>query len=340
MSLCTVCGSDLHTVAGRRPGPTPCVLGHEAVGVIEAVGDGAVDVFGRLLRIGERVVWGVAASCRACFYCRHNLPQKCETLRKYGHDRVASGSGPHGGYATHCHLHRGSAVVRLPDGLPDVVAAPAACATATVAAAFQAVGLPPLSGGGRGNDFPPAPECAVVFGLGMLGLTACAMASAVGVSAVVGCDVDDARLSLARQFGATHTVALPGGAGLVDLVQSLTDGRGADLAFELSGSPVAAGLSLDVLRTGGSAVWVGAVLPTDTVSVSPEQVIRRCLTLTGIHNYAPPDLATAVAFLQAYQRRFPFAGLVPRTFALDEIDEAFGFAAAEKPVRVGVGPGG
>jgi alcohol dehydrogenase len=174
----------------------------------------------------------------------------------------------------------------------------------------------------------------------MLGLTACAMASAVGVSAVVGCDVDDARLSLARQFGATHTVALPGGAGLVDLVQSLTDGRGADLAFELSGSPVAAGLSLDVLRTGGSAVWVGAVLPTDTVSVSPEQVIRRCLTLTGIHNYAPPDLATAVAFLQAYQRRFPFAGLVPRTFALDEIDEAFGFAAAEKPVRVGVGPGG
>src|SRR6266516_3233087 len=88
VSLCTVCGSDLHTFTGRRKEKTPGVLGHEPVGVVEEVHGDLRTVDGEPVRVGDRVVWGVAVSCGACFFCTHGLPQKCEVLRKYGHEAI------------------------------------------------------------------------------------------------------------------------------------------------------------------------------------------------------------------------------------------------------------
>ena len=359
VSLCTVCGSDLHTFSGKRKEKTPCVLGHEPVGVVEEVSGDLRDVSGEPVRVGDRVVWSVAVSCGACFFCERGLAQKCESLRKYGHEAITPQCGPVGGLSTHCHLLRGTAVVKVPAGLPDAVAAPAGCATATVAAALKnlspqppplrrerepevACGFagatrapassrlapPPFSGegaGGRGSSV-------VVFGLGMLGLTACAWADALGLTAIA-CDVSDTRLSQATRFGARH-LAKPD--ALAELVRSLTHGRGADLALELSGSPDASAAALDVLRVGGTAVWVGAVFPTAPVPVFPEAVIRRCLTVTGVHNYAPQDLADAIQFLEANHFRYPFAELVSKSFSLSDVNDAFQFAEAERPVRVAV----
>jgi putative phosphonate catabolism associated alcohol dehydrogenase len=325
VSLCTVCGSDLHTFSGRRKEKTPCVLGHEPVGVIEEVSGDLRTVDGEPLRIGDRVVWSVAVSCGACFFCERGLPQKCESLRKYGHERITPQCGPVGGLATHCHLLSGTAIVKVPAELPDAVAAPAGCATATVAAVLRATSLTSPS---RGE----VKDTVVVFGLGMLGLTACAWLDALGLTAVA-CDVSDARLAQATRFGARH-LATPN--TLSELVKSLTGGRGADAALELSGSPQASAAALDVLRVGGVAVWAGAVSPTDPVPVFPETVIRRCLTLTGVHNYAPHDLVSAVRFLAANHQRYPFAELVARSFPLDRVNDAFHFAEAERPVRVAV----
>ena len=313
---CTVCGSDLHTFAGRRGGPTPCVLGHEAVGVIEELCGAVADVDGHPLSAGDRVVWSIAVSCGECFFCRVELRQKCAALRKYGHERH-SPDFPFGGLATHNRLPAGTALVKVPHGLPDAVAALAGCATATAVACVEA--------GPVGGD-------TVVFGAGMLGLTACAIAAATS-PAVTACDVSDSRLSLARGFGATHA-AKP--ADVVELAKSLTDGRGADAAIELSGSRAAAALSLDVVRTGGTAVWAGTVSPTDAVPVNPEAVVRRCLRIVGVHNYGPRHLRAAVAFLAANHTRFPFAELVEKSFPLDEAGEAFRFAEAERPLRVAV----
>jgi alcohol dehydrogenase len=325
--LCTVCGSDLHTVSGRRGGPTPCVLGHEAVGVVEETNGELVDVAGEPVRAGDRVVWAVAAACGRCFFCGVGLPQKCETLRKYGHEPVTPGVGPLGGLATHAHLLPGTGVVKVPDGLPDEVAAPAMCATATVMAVREA---------SRPRERPESPAVAgspqtvVVFGLGMLGLTACA---AAGAPHVIACDVDDTRLSLARRFGATHAVKP---ADVIETARAVTAGRGADAALELSGSPAAAALAVDVLRVGGTAVWAGAVLPTPAVAVQPEAVVRRCLTVAGVHNYAPRHLHNAITFLAENHARFPFAELVSRAFELDDVDAAFRYAEGERPVRVAV----
>jgi alcohol dehydrogenase len=330
VSACTVCGSDLHTVAGRRTEKTPSVLGHEAVGVVEEVSGDLRAATGEPVCAGDRVVWAVAVSCGACFFCARGLPQKCDSLRKYGHEAATPECGPVGGLATHCHLLRGTAVVTVPAGLPDAVAAPAGCATATVAAVLRAVGV--LDGPSGGLVPPTRREVVVVFGLGMLGLTACAWLDAVGAT-VVACDVTDTRLARAARFGARH-LARPD--ALTDLVGSLTNGRGADAALELSGSAQAAAEALDVLRVGGAAVWAGTVAPTGPIPVNPETVVRRCLTLSGVHNYRPTDLTAAVAFLAANHAHYPFAELVARRFPLAEVNEAFRFAEAERPVRVAV----
>jgi alcohol dehydrogenase len=166
----------------------------------------------------------------------------------------------------------------------------------------------------------------------MLGLTACAWLDSLGAT-VVACDVNDKRLARATRFGAQH-LAKPD--ALAELVASLTDKRGADVALELSGSPQAATAALDVLRVGAVAVWAGTVSPTDPVPVNPETIVRRCLTITGVHNYTPPDLAAAVEFLAAQHERYPFVELVSRTFPLADVNGAFQFAEAEHPVRVAV----
>ncbi len=319
--LCTLCGSDLHTVAGRRHGPTPCVLGHEMVGEIAALNGEKWDATGEPLAVGDRVTWAVADCCGACFFCVRDLPQKCERLRKYGHHAHEPGRGPSGGLATHCQLWAGTAVVKVPAAVSDEVAAPAMCATATVAGALRQAGA--LQG-----------ATVLILGAGTLGLTAAAMASAAGATAIVA-DTSAERLAAATRFGAT-LVATTG--ELATTLADLTDGRGADVVLELAGVSASVETALASARIGGTVVLVGSVFPVPSVAVNPETLVRRCLRIVGRHNYAPADLVAAVRFLAGPGTAFPFAELVARTLPLDDVDEAFRRAEAEKPYRIGVRP--
>ena len=141
IDLASVCGSDAHTVLGRRASPSPSILGHEAVGRVVALGDAPRrDVAGRPLAVGDRVVWSVTASCGACDRCAAGLTAKCRHVLKVGHEATTSGWPLSGGYATHLALHPGLAVVRVPDGVADGPAAMASCALATVMACLEAAG--------------------------------------------------------------------------------------------------------------------------------------------------------------------------------------------------------
>ena len=326
VTCCTVCGSDLHTYQGHRSTPVPTVLGHEILGEIVALGPGGptVDPRGRPPEIGERVTWSIAASCGRCFFCTHGIPQKCTHLLKYGHEQIRPDYQLSGGLAEYCHLARGTAVIPVPEAVPDEAACPANCATATVAGAFR------VSGGC--DD-----AVVLVQGCGMLGLTACAMARARGAREVIACDVDPARLDLASRFGATRCVAVADGdEALTDAARELTDGRGVDLALELSGAARAMEAGLRLLRIGGRYVLVGAVFPSSPLALDPEAVIRRLLTIYGLHNYTPDDLADAVAFLAQHHTRYPFAELVTESFPLAEADRAFQHAIETRALRVAV----
>jgi alcohol dehydrogenase len=324
----TLCGSDLHTFGGRRETPCPTILGHEIIGRLAELpaGDPPLDLSGRPLAVGDRITWSVAASCGNCFYCDHGLPQKCERLFKYGHERIDKRHPLSGGLADHCHLAPGTAVVRVPDELPDEVACPANCATATVAAALRAAG-----------------ECrdsaVLIQGAGMLGLTAAAMSRRRGAREVIVADPDATRFERADRFGATRTVHLRGDSSeLTDVVAAATAGRGVDAALGLSGNPAAVEAGLPLLRTGGHYVLVGAVFPNRDVALPAELVVRRLLRIEGVHNYTPADLLTAVRFLAETHSRYPFAELVAARFSLADAGAAFQHAITTKAPRVAVVP--
>ena len=329
VTCCTLCGSDLHTYQGHRPTPIPTILGHEILGEIASLAPGqpVLDQRGQPLGIGQRVTWSVAASCTQCFFCNHGMPQKCEHLFKYGHEQIRDDHALSGGLAEYCHLARGTTILALPEDLPELAACPCNCATATVAAGLR------VGGGCR-------EETVLIQGAGMLGLTACAMARARGASQVVVCDVDPRRLRLAEKFGATRCVLVgEQSRQLKTAVQEVTAGRGVDLALELSGASGAVETGLELLRIGGRYVLIGAVFPAPPVPVSAESVVRRWLSIHGVHNYTPTDLADALDFLVRNHDRFPLAELVTDTFTLEESAAAFQHALASRALRVAVLPG-
>jgi alcohol dehydrogenase len=326
VSCCALCGSDLHTHAGRRTVPTPTVLGHEIVGRIEAFGPEALrcDARGVELAIGSRVSWSIAASCGACFFCSNELPQKCTTLYKYGHVPLDRDHPFAGGLADVITLVPGTSVFRVPESLSDVVAASANCAAATVAATLRAAG-------------DVAGRTVLVFGAGLLGLTVSAMARSAGATAVIVSDPDPLRRRRAADFGAT-SVASADPQELAAFVAEATQGRGADVTLELAGVADTVKAGIAHTRIGGTLILAGTVLPTPSVPLDPESVVRRCLTIRGVHNYAPRDLGAALDFLSGPGRAYPFADLVDRTFRLDEVEQAFEHAHRQTKGRVVVTP--
>jgi len=312
LTCSTICGSDLHTIRGARPVAGPTVLGHETIGRIVQLAEGEsppTDVLGNELTVGDRVTWSVAASCGRCFYCQRALPQKCESLFKYGHETTAR-QALSGGLAEYCQLLPGTAIVKVPEILSDYAACPANCATATVACAMRIAG-------------DCAGKSVLIHGAGMLGLTAAAMASTQGAAAIIVSDLSEQRLARADTFGATHSVCVrDDGTALPNLVQEVSGGRGVDVVFEMSGATVAVEQSIGLLRIGGQLVLVGSVFPGPGAQLSPEQIVRKLLRIDGVHNYAPQDLATAVDFLSvtAASQPFPFESLVSPPIPLEELD--------------------
>jgi putative phosphonate catabolism associated alcohol dehydrogenase len=293
--LATVCGSDRHTVSGRRSQPCPSILGHETVGEIVAVGaGGARDVDGRLLQPGQRVIWSVTLPCGICDRCQAGFSAKCRTVRKAGHEALHSEWGLSGGYAHHVLLPRGLAIAIVDDDLTDAVAAPAACATATVMAVIERAGA--LIG-----------RRVMVLGAGMLGLGAVAAAATAGASSVTAVDFAPERRQLAMQFGATCAAS------------SVHEAGTSDVLLEFSGSSAALQDGLGALDGQGVAVLAGSVAPDTAVALDPESVVRRQLSILGVHNYEPRHLSTALQFLHDTSDRYPWPDLVAEPRPLEAI---------------------
>ncbi|WP_020389571.1 zinc-binding dehydrogenase [Kribbella catacumbae] len=316
IELVTICGSDLHTIAGDRPTPVPTVLGHEAVGTVQEVAGTVLASDGDRVRPGQRITWTIGTSCGSCRRCLRGVPQKCVSVRKYGHEAITDEWRLNGGLATHCQLVAGTGLVRVPDSLPAAVAAPANCATATIVAAARRAGL-------------AAGDSVVVIGCGMLGLSAIAYAVDRGAAAVVACDVDPQRRALALEFGATVACSPD---ELADAAQVF----GADVVLELSGNSRAVQSALDIAGLNGCVALVGSVSPGPEVRFEPNAFVRNLTRVVGSHNYRVSDLADAVAFLARTPLRDRFAGLVPEPFPLEEIEAAVAAARTGAAPRIAV----
>jgi len=324
ITMSTICGSDLHTISGRRIEAAPLILGHEIVGELVSLGEGLErDGFGHPLKVGDRVSWSIMASCGQCIFCNYDLPQKCLHLKKYGHTCINDGQPLTGGYAEYIYLFPGTAIFKIPAGLSDEIATPANCALSTVINAMQTIGFE------KGDTV-------LIQGAGLLGLNLIALAREAGANMIIVTDVNAQRLDLATRFGADlclNLSELDEDQASGQIIEA-AGGHGVDVAFEVCGVKEVVSQAIDVLRVGGRYLLT-MVTPT-TLEMDINRITRNYLTIKGIHNYNPRHLGEALSFLKDNVHKYPYAEIVGQSFPLSEIEQAIKLAMSGKYIRVGI----
>jgi alcohol dehydrogenase len=313
-----LCHSDLSVIDGSRPRPVPMALGHEAAGVVEALGEGASD-----LSVGDHVVLVFVPSCGRCGPCAAGRPALCEpgaranvagTLLS-GERRLSLRGEPvnhHLGvsaFATHAVVARESCVKIDPD-LPFQLAALFGCAVLTGVGAVV-------------NTARVAPGASVaVVGLGGVGLSAVLGAKLVGARQIVAVDLSDEKLAFARALGATDTV----NAGTPDAAQNVRSlsGGGVEVAFDMAGAVPALELAYAVTARGGTTVTAGLPHPDRRMALAPVALVAEERTLKGSYiGSASPlrDVPRLIALFKA--GKLPVDALLTHRLRLEEINEGF-----------------
>ena len=324
--MSTICRSDIHSYQGHRPNPCPGVLGHEIIGTIEALGPGLErDMRGDDLALGDRITWSEYFIPGPNYFSEVlDLPQKSPGVEKYGHMAVATDPHHHGGFAEYCYVLPGSWILRLPDSLSDEEATPVNCGVATMVAVTERAAI------GLGDTV-------VIQGLGLLGLYGAALAKGRGARLVIGVDGVAARRDLAARFGIDLALD-PASSDVQDRVRDLCRPDGADVVIEVCGAAQAIPTGLACLRTGGRYVLGGVVNPGSMVEIDANLLLRRMITLSGVHNYHPRHLLQALDFVVANRLRFPFHALVDGKYGLDQVGQAMADAAQRKVLRAAIVP--
>jgi L-iditol 2-dehydrogenase len=300
---CGVCATDLHLLDGSISlYAPPKVLGHEVGGVVRRVGSAITHV-----RPGDAVALDTSVPCNTCFYCREARPFMCP-------NRVSVAAG-----FSDYNVVPGSVVYKLPDGVPPAMGAlaePLSCAMHAVA---------------RG-EIRPADTVAIV-GAGALGLLVLAVARLSGATHIVVSDLDANRRELATRLGATRTVD-PSKEDMLGVVRELTDGRGADCAFEAVGAQATIEQAFQLPRQGGTLVQV-SVPPTSARPALPAyELFSRELTIRGSF-VRTTEFRRAVDLLGTLD----LAPLITQRFPLREIQAALQAARGRQGIRVLVGAG-
>ena len=313
-----LCHSDLSVINGNRPRPVPMVLGHESAGeVVEC----ASDV--RDLKPGDRVVLVFVPSCGGCVPCAEGRPALCEpgavsntagTLLS-GERRLHIGAtalNHHTGvscFAEYAVVSRRSCV-KLEAELSHAEAALFGCAVLTgVGAVINTARL-------------QAGQTAAVLGLGGVGLNALLAAVACGAREIVAIDVNDDKLALARELGATLTVNARD-ADAAAQVRSATRG-GVDFAFEMAGSIQAMELAYAITRRGGTTITAGLPNPAQRFSFSPVSLVGEERTLRGSYIGSSVPVRDIPRYVDLYQRgKLPVNRLMGEQIALADINAGF-----------------
>jgi S-(hydroxymethyl)glutathione dehydrogenase/alcohol dehydrogenase len=252
MAASGVCHSDLSMRDGTIPAAAPMILGHEGAGVIEAAGDGVTG-----LAPGDHVVISWTPQCGECYWCTRGQPYLCDVAVRAsraaglldGTTRARSrGEDLHqmaySGTFAELTVVPAISVVKIPDDVPLELAALLGCGVLT--------GV----GAARNTATIGTGDTVAVLGCGGVGLNVIQGARIAGAARIVAVDVHAGKLELARTFGATHTVDATE-ADAVRAVRDLSDGRGADVAFEVIGLAPTITQAVKMTRRGGQVVLVG-----------------------------------------------------------------------------------
>lgn len=314
-----VCHTDAITRAGDMPMPFPCVLGHEGAGTVERVGPGVAT-----LAPGDRVIIGWP-SCGECRNCLDGHPRYClrtgDALvsgRRFKGDLAGTTAYTRNGqeinghffgqssFATHS-IVSADAVVKVPDGVPLELLGPLACGLATGAGAVLNEARPRLG------------DSILVVGVGAVGLAAIMAARNSGVTRIIAADVHDSRLTLAGDFGATHTI----NSRATDLVAEVAriTGSTVDFAFDCTGVIAVIETIARTVGMLGTLVLIGGAPAGASFSLDHLSTLwgKRVIGVLGGGGRSGQLIPALVDLHQ--QGRFPFDRLV-RYYEMDQVEAA------------------
>lgn len=326
-----LCHSDLSVISGDRPRPVPMALGHESAAEVVSCGPGVHD-----LKPGDRVVMVFMPSCGCCLPCAEGRPALCEpgaaangagTLLSGGRRLHLDGRAVnhHLGvscFAEHAVVSRRSCVkIAWSEAeLSHAEAALFGCAVLTGAGAV--INTARLQAG----------TSAAVLGLGGVGFSALLAAVASGARDVVAIDLNEDKLALARELGATMAVnaADPGAA---EAVRTQTRG-GVDFAFEMAGAIPAMDLAWKITRRGGSTITAGLPHPDKRFQLPPVQMVAEERTLRGSYIGSAVPARDIPRYIDLYKRgRLPVDRLMGERLTLDDINRGFDRLASGQSMR-------
>ena len=306
----TTCGTDLK--AWRRGGHAkmlklPTLFGHEAAGRIVAIDASVIN-----WRIGDRVVANNSAPCLTCFFCKRQKFSLCNDL-----------SFNNGTFAEYLRIP--SAIVQqnllpIPDHLSDAIAAmtePLACVLHGIARSNYKVG-----------------DRVVLLGDGAIGLMFAAVVAPKTEFYVFG--GSESRLEIAKKFGAAKTFNHRDVADVPELVKTLTDGWGADVVIEATGTPIAWETAIACACPGATVNLFGGCPRDTTISVNTEQLHYNELTLKGVFHNTPEFVRSALELLAS--ETVPFELLISDRQPLQNLEQVFQDMKQRKSIKVAIEP--
>jgi S-(hydroxymethyl)glutathione dehydrogenase/alcohol dehydrogenase len=243
-----LCHSDLHVLEYENPLNGPTVLGHEGAGVVEAVGPD-VDY----VKVGDHVISYPIGMCGECTWCQRGRPTLCTQVGLSRSERLHLSDGravdQYAGLATFAEqmLVHQNKLVKIDSDIPPTVAALVGCGVPTGVGAVL-----------RRAQVTPGSTVAVI-GCGGIGLNAIQGAVIAGADRIIGIDINDGKLALARQFGATDVINNSAGDAVEQLYELLPGDEGVDFSFEAIGTKATYELAFAVLRPAGVATVIGVL---------------------------------------------------------------------------------
>ncbi|HEX3788352.1 MAG TPA: S-(hydroxymethyl)mycothiol dehydrogenase [Pseudonocardiaceae bacterium] len=311
VQACGVCHTDLHYREGGINDDFPFLLGHEASGIVEAVGEGVSDV-----EVGDFVILNWRAVCGSCRACRKGKPQYCFNTHNASQPMTLTDGTPLspalgiGAFAELTLVHSGQCTKVDPAASPAAAGLLGCGVMAGLGAAINTGGVT------RGDSV-------AVIGCGGVGMAAVAGAKLAGATTIVAVDVDQRKLDWAKKIGATHTVN-GRESDVVETVRELTGGFGADVVIEAIGRPETWKQAFYARDLAGTVVLVGVPTPDMRVEMPLIDLFSHggALKSSWYGDCLPArDFPYLVDLYR--QGRLDLDAFVSETIALDQVEQAF-----------------
>lgn len=314
---CGVCGTDVHEYKNDPFGLIPVVLGHEGTGEIVKMGANIkADTTGKSLQVGDKIVT-CTIPCGKCDACL-NMPEKdnlCEASGIYG---LIPEDDYHfnGWFGEYIIIRKGSTFFKVNDmNLKQRILIEPAAVTIHAVERAKSTGLLTFN------------TTCLVQGCGPIGLMLLAVLRTMGIQNIIAVDGDEKRLNMAKRLGATQTVNFRNYKDIDQLtarVKELTQGRGADFAFQCTGVPMAASNIWKFVKRGGGLCEVGFFVDNGHSSINPHfDICQKEITVVGSWVYKVTDYPITFDFIRrAVEIGLPIEELITHEFPLNELNEA------------------